>query len=230
MWKATLLIPQTLTCILFQSTPSVWKATGFQSNSTGSWFNFNPRLPCGRRLCCHFRVFWQWNFNPRLPCGRRRHQQEYYHPIQIFQSTPSVWKATCASLMAFNVPSPFQSTPSVWKATFSNCIYNCVVKWFQSTPSVWKATMLSLKRLQSVKLFQSTPSVWKATCFTCGEVHTLQISIHAFRVEGDLNRFPTEVIVCISIHAFRVEGDTVVPLLRYPYTSISIHAFRVEGD
>ncbi len=56
------------------------------------------------------------------------------------------------------------------------------------------------------------------------------ISIHAFRVEGDLATYIYFAGgMCISIHAFRVEGDKG-DLYISCYSCISIHAFRVEGD
>ena len=57
---------------------------------------------------------------------------------------------------------------------------------FQSTPSVWKVT-LHMRQNIALKPFQSTPSVWKVTsCFLKASVARLLISIHTFRVEGDL--------------------------------------------
>ena len=57
----------------FQSTPSVWKATNRVKFLSIFNNNFNPRLPCGRRLILLFRQTLQAiYFNPRLPCGRRQ--------------------------------------------------------------------------------------------------------------------------------------------------------------
>lgn len=55
-------------------------------------------------------------------------------------------------------------------------------------------------------------------------------STRALRVEGDIKGFRKKVIVYqISIHAFRMEGD--VQRRRFRNTDgISIHALRVEGD
>ena len=56
-----------------------------------------------------------------------------------------------------------------------------------------------------------------------------KISIHALRVEGDVQRRRFRNTDGISIHALRVEGDQGP---RTPETArvISIHALRVEGD
>lgn len=50
-------------------------------------------------------------------------------------------------------------------------------------------------------------------------------------MEGDIKGFRKKVIVYqISIHAFRVEGDAGALYATVPATEISIHALRVEGD
>ena len=60
---------------VFQSTPSVWKATVGGTMSKRTFTDFNPRLPCGRRLDV----------------------STFFCPLGLFQSTPSVWKATSPS-------------------------------------------------------------------------------------------------------------------------------------
>ena len=102
----------------------------------------------------------------------------------IFQSTPSVWKATYKSTKN-RLAVLFQSTPSVWKATLQPC--SC---------SDGKAISIHAFRVEGDEFskshfrlffgFQSTPSVWKATGCTCRCTATISISIHAFRVEGDI--------------------------------------------
>ena len=77
----------------------------------------------------------------------------------------------------------FQSTPSGGKATSITSIM-AVRLWFQSTPSGGKATLRAYATLPIAK-FQSTPSGGKATpVYTI--TYTFQdVSIHAFRGEGD---------------------------------------------
>ncbi len=55
------------------------------------------------------------------------------------------------------------------------------------------------------------------------------ISIHALRVEGDMDIRKFSATGIISIHALRVEGDDLANKTCY-YINISIHALRVEGD
>jgi len=56
-----------------------------------------------------------------------------------------------------------------------------------------------------------------------------EISIHAFRGEGDWDVLDAHQYRYISIHAFRGEGDAVLNLTGMRQ-AISIHAFRGEGD
>ena len=57
------------------------------------------------------------------------------------------------------------------------------------------------------------------------------ISIHALRVEGDVQRCCGKPVASwISIHALRVEGDREDAFHKVDNTLISIHALRVEGD
>ena len=56
--------------------------------------------------------------------------------------------------------------------------------------------------------FQSTPSGGKATFPRAGEDRQKNVSIHAFRGEGDLSLAREAVAAgIVSIHAFRGEGD-----------------------
>ena len=55
--------------------------------------------------------------------------------------------------------------------------------------------------------FLSTPSGWRATSPPYIFNYTIEISIHALRVEGDCVRTHPASSIQISIHALRVEGD-----------------------
>ena len=56
--------------------------------------------------------------------------------------------------------------------------------------------------------FLSTPSGWRATALYPAVDIEQEISIHALRVEGDIERGKIRITVLeISIHALRVEGD-----------------------
>ena len=80
--------------------------------------------------------------------------------------------------------------------------------------------------------FLSTPSGWRATAEKNITLNgTLVISIHALRVEGDIQvaQAVTDTKI-ISIHALRVEGDSRAAAGLAGCDLISIHALRVEGD
>ena len=59
-------------------------------------------------------------------------------------------------------------------------------------------------------MFQSTPSGGKATVRTAKEAQMIDVSIHAFRGEGDAEVLPELQMTTVSIHAFRGEGDSLL--------------------
>ena len=189
-------------------------------------------------------------FNPRLPGGRRPPGQGGVVPPGAFQSTPSGRKATTPphALFRFN---RFQSTPSGRKATFSDSGISAA-SMFQSTPSGRKATQfvrgggsssvrfnprLPGGRRHHIALasasgqsFQSTPSGRKATRVSKRRNDRWEVSIHAFREEGDeVPRVARRTVPVVSIHAFREEGDLLASPT-WETVAVSIHAFREEGD
>ena len=79
----------------------------------------------------------------------------------------------------------FQSTPSVWKATGDGGNNTYI-----TTPISIHAFRVEGDDPQQFSfnadnIFQSTPSVWKATARIIKKADIKEISIHAFRVEGD---------------------------------------------
>ena len=101
----------------FQSTPSVGRATAVEKPIRSITIYFNPRPPWGGRQEPHpLQVLFQYfnprppwggrradeaiinshhNFNPRPPWGGRQARRPIYYPSWVFQSTPSVGRATC---------------------------------------------------------------------------------------------------------------------------------------
>ena len=77
--------------------------------------------------------------------------------------------------------------------------------------------------------FQSTPSGGKATRHLLDAARDLDVSIHAFRGEGDAAAHNDHSMRSVSIHAFRGEGD-LCNLCPRRIHIVSIHAFRGEGD
>ena len=56
----------------FQSTLSLRRATSYRGSTYIDGSNFNPRSPCGERLCQTYCRYAAKHFNPRSPCGERR--------------------------------------------------------------------------------------------------------------------------------------------------------------
>ena len=102
----------------------------------------------------------------------------------------------------------FQSTPSVGRATCLTFWLIVVKTIFQSTPSVGRATGKEVDRVEVGTAFQSTPSVGRATMHKTFPQVPPTISIHALRGEGDARQRRQPSRHCgISIHALRGEGD-----------------------
>ena len=105
----------------FQSTLPVWGATLSGGACVDVAQNFNPRSPCGERLC-------------------RSISDAMYS--SVFQSTLPVWGATNEPIF-IRQEVEFQSTLPVWGATLGKShIY--FHNLFQSTLPVWGATYLLL--------------------------------------------------------------------------------------
>ena len=133
-------------------------------------------------------------------------------PAAIFQSTPSVGRATSCSC-ALNIAGKFQSTPSVGRATWKLLQVLLRLLHFNPRPP-WggRPIIFGLKTL--LQKFQSTPSVGRATLIAPSFTPESLISIHALRGEGDdaldLN---VRRAADISIHALRGEGDDKAELI-----------------
>ena len=101
----------------FQSTPSVGRAT------------LSPcKIPCRTSISIHalrgegdarrsYHGNDNYNFNPRPPWGGRLLGFFMRTRLKIFQSTPSVGRATQNKIIASFTRPKFQSTPSVGRAT-----------------------------------------------------------------------------------------------------------------
>ena len=77
-------------------------------------------------------------FNPRPPWGGRQAQAAATRSRRLFQSTPSVGRATTNKVWRYCMKE-FQSTPSVGRATLAKMATGTLAV-FQSTPSVGRAT------------------------------------------------------------------------------------------
>ena len=62
--------------------------------------DFNPRAPCGARLCFSVKGGGEVNnFNPRAPCGARRRARWYTIPKSVFQPTRPLRGATSGKVV-----------------------------------------------------------------------------------------------------------------------------------
>ena len=73
--------------------------------------NFNPRPPWGGRLCLMIFARSPINFNPRPPWGGRLHRPMIFLIFILFQSTPSVGRATIAHFVFSSSSSHFNPRP-----------------------------------------------------------------------------------------------------------------------
>ena len=94
-WRATGFQIHSHCSILFLSTPSAWRATSAANCSIASINHFYPRPPHGGRLCFLAPlVHNKRDFYPRPPHGGRRADADSVPGAGAFLSTPSAWRAT----------------------------------------------------------------------------------------------------------------------------------------
>ena len=168
--------------------------------------NFNPHLPCGRRHVLHEVLTLMTNFNPHLPCGRRRRSRGDQEDSRVFQSTPSLRKAT-------KVHAGISKKPGISIHTFlaegdgnikrdwiilSISIHTFLAEGDYRSASNRAQTAISIHtflaegdgmnsyRADASVGFQSTPSLRKATVSCTGIGKAFEISIHTFLAEGDM--------------------------------------------
>ena len=170
----------------FQSTPSVGRATcGKHTVSGGIFISIHALRGEGDQAMITFGTYAINYFNPRPPWGGRRPASERAAEAVIFQSTPSVGRATLdyrPHLREF--VQSFQSTPSVGRATpINSCFFkrkgisihalrgegdrlrrkiSSIESNFNPRPPWGGRPALIRYELIDAK-FQSTPSVGRAT-------------------------------------------------------------------
>ena len=194
---------------MFQSTPSGGKATGLLRYVSGRVL-FQSTPSGGKATSVAYAAAWD----------------------AAFQSTPSGGKATSVRVFP-GVPAQFQSTPSGGKATLvlpgalppqhvsihafrgegdpSPAQTGCCCSGFNPRlPGGRRQDRINASRVE--RGFQSTPSGGKATYRMVRDaLEHGDVSIHAFRGEGDFRHRVQRLLCAVSIHAFRGEGDPVLP-------------------
>ena len=172
----------------FQSTPSVGRATVFISvPSRESFISIHALRGEGDLQKSKVGSLGNIYFNPRPPWGGRLICSGGLWRLNIFQSTPSVGRATLNSRCRCFLKKRFQSTPSVGRATKTGrrCSARCAENFNPRPP--WGGRHRSFVVCRAGR----------------------NISIHALRGEGDGCALDWSEVKNISIHALRGEGDVV---------------------
>ena len=192
--------------------------------------NFNPRPPWGGRQRHKLFCSLCRNFNPRPPWGGRLLLALLAELLPLFQSTPSVGRATTMFRKSLRKPSisihalrgegdevsfhfermslKFQSTPSVGRATIKWQQRKSLHLYFNPRPPWGGRLHWNLMSFYYLR-FQSTPSVGRATG---ADGKNRRISRH-FNPRPPWGGRPSAGIefveskYLISIHALRGEGD-----------------------
>ncbi len=125
----------------------------------------------------------------------------------IFLSTPSARRATPVSLICPVMLKRFLSTPSARRATVTRAIKEQWPTYFYPRPPRGGRPACAAVHLLLDK-FLSTPSARRATPDRRDQEDFRQISIHALREEGDVEKYVMAYGTTISIHALREEGDS----------------------
>ena len=117
VWGATPSMSGPMGNFAFQSMPPVWGATRTPRICFWPISDFNPRPPCGGRLCRAPCAASAPYFNPRPPCGGRLDvAQCRVGGAHISIHAPRVG-GDLSGLRLRIEPAVFQSTPPVWGAT-----------------------------------------------------------------------------------------------------------------
>ena len=123
--------------------------------------DFNPRAPCGARLCKLDFTSHALDFNPRAPCGARPRETEKLRLKCVFQSTRPVWGATASTNKWRRIADDFNPRAPCGARHIRQTPTGCFAR-FQSTRPVWGATQGGIRRGDALQ-FQSTRPVWGAT-------------------------------------------------------------------
>ena len=180
---------------IFQSTPSVGRATKRKQPNQSST-DISIHALRGEGDCPD----WQHTdpqiyFNPRPPWGGRQDSSSGSE-LNIFISIHALRGEGDAKAEAHSVEVPvFQSTPSVGRATFA--VFNlCHFGGYFNPRPPWGGRPYFTELIDESSSFQSTPSVGRATKEKARIASAInRISIHALRGEGDRTRYITDTVI-----------------------------------
>ena len=167
----------------FQSTPSLRRAT-VQATMSGRSVQVSIHALLAESDSQRSGIQrHQERFNPRPPCGERPFSILFRAVAALFQSTPSLRRATWSSFLAHINQCCFNPRPPCGER-----LEQGQKKWdwaqFQSTPSLRRATSRTPVPIKSTT-FQSTPSLRRATDRAEAEAAGAIVSIHALLAESD---------------------------------------------
>ena len=123
----------------FQSTPSVWRETGYFSMSfDGFYISIHSLRMEGDISIKNMTANYPY-FNPLPPYGGRHPRMRLRRMPETFQSTPSVWRETVLQVVGQSTGHHFNPLPP-YGGRHQSAQYHLHYKLFQSTPSVWRET------------------------------------------------------------------------------------------
>ena len=123
----------------------------------------------------------------------------------IFQSKPSVGRATCAAVFRRR-RFAFQSKPSVGRATAAHKARHRAFFYFNPRPP-WGGRHPQANVPPKQLYFNPRPPWGGRLKISKPLIYNSFISIHALRGEGDQYSWNVDAVLDISIHALRGEGD-----------------------
>ena len=199
-------------------------------NSHNRNANFYPRPPGGgRRLNLNCQISPAY-FYPRPPGGGRRKDVSVFERCRDFyprppgggrQKTLLVYPARrCISIHALRVEGDHPYNPKD----------KVHIRVFLSTPSGWRATSLPCTHTIHSDYFYPRPPGGGRRCVRTHLASSIQISIHALRVEGDCCTLICDNFKNRFLSTPSGWRATFREQLSICYLVISIHALRVEGD
>ena len=191
--------------------------------------HFNPRAPCGARLCASTDALCPRDFNPRAPCGARPKAAQDITPTKDFNP-----RAPCGARPVIYLHSLFQygisiHAPRVGRDRDLHGAGGGMME-FQSTRPVWGATSVGASANYATDISIHAPRVGRDAIARhfAGLLHA--ISIHAPRVGRDCRMYALISSLCSFQSTRPVWGATAREQSNRAHARISIHAPRVGRD
>ena len=193
----------------FQSTPSVGRATT-KAADLEKLDNISIHALRGEGDADSRRhAALSFHFNTRPPWGGRRFFRSNPQHRSLFQSTPSVGRATWLCQRGQANRLYFTPRPP-WGGRLVAVLHKISKQAISIHALRGEGDQKRNTSRCSARTFQSTPSVGRATTIYSNKSDkSIEISIHALRGEGDILMTEKTFSKIISIHALRGEGDKI---------------------